>query len=242
MKKTLLVTFGLLIFLSTAHATLITIGTAAYDHSKNGTIEANEYYNLIWDDDNNGKSLVWLDYKRSKGSWYSYRSWVSNLGSQLTVNLNPGYTSNIDWTVGWRLPITMDGYYEYRGVGHGYDGSSVGGYNITTSEMGHLYYEELGNLGYFDTEGYRREPGDFGLQNTGVFENLIEHFYWSNESQNSAWLLRMNSGLQVPESKTGMYYGLAVRSGQVSVVPEPTTMFLFGLGILGVAGVSRRKK
>jgi len=57
----LIVGFLLLNLPSAANATLITIGTADYDSNGNGIIEANESYNLIWDDDNNGNSVVGLD-------------------------------------------------------------------------------------------------------------------------------------------------------------------------------------
>jgi hypothetical protein len=41
----------------------------------------------------------------------------------------------------WRLPTTVDGPYEL-----GYDGTTTAGYNITSSEMGYMYYVNLGNL------------------------------------------------------------------------------------------------
>jgi hypothetical protein len=50
-------------------------------------------------------------------------------------------------------------------------------YNITSSEMGHLFYEELGNSGFYDILG-NTNP-EYGLTNTGDFKNLIEHGYWS---------------------------------------------------------------
>jgi len=38
--------------------------------------------------------------------WQDQVDWASGLGSQLTVTLNPGYTSGVDWSTGWRLPET----------------------------------------------------------------------------------------------------------------------------------------
>ncbi len=43
-----------------AQAELMTIGTAAYGGSD---------YNLIWDDNNNGNSVVWLDYTNDRTNW-----------------------------------------------------------------------------------------------------------------------------------------------------------------------------
>src|SRR4030065_69711 len=50
--------------------------------------------------------------------------------------------------------------------------------DITGSEMGNLYYTELGNLGYCDTAGNCPQPS-FGLTNTGPFTNLEASYYWS---------------------------------------------------------------
>ncbi|MCP4368694.1 MAG: hypothetical protein GY797_11375, partial [Deltaproteobacteria bacterium] len=113
-----------------AQAGLTTIGTAAYGGSD---------YNLIWDDNNNGNSVVWLDYTNDLTDWQSQKDWALGLGSAITsYNIDPGYA--VTWAdADWRLPTTVDGPYVF-----GYDGTTTGGYNITNSEMGHLYYDELG--------------------------------------------------------------------------------------------------
>lgn len=238
MKKMFLCSILFLLLMSgMAHATMVTIGTATY----NGTD-----YNLIWDDDNNGNSVVWLDYTNTVTTWANQVAWAGNLDSALTYNIDAQYSVTYDDTV-WRLPSTVDGVYTYE-----YDGTTTAGYNITTSEMGHLYYEELGNLGVYDTSGSFQSG--YGLTNTGDFENLVADWYWSGTeyafNTSGAWGFSMYIGLQNYGIKTGGGYGLAVRSGQVSVstapeepgtVPEPTTFLLFGLGILGITGVSRKK-
>ncbi len=234
----------LLTISGTANATLITIGTADYDVDNDGTNDILGL-NLIWDDDNNGNSVVWLDYT-NYDNWADQMSWAQRLNGAgaLTYEIDPGYKIAFS-TNSWRLPMTVDGVFI-----NGYDGTTTGGYNITNSEMGHLYYTELGNLGAFDTNG---DPQDgYGLKETGDFINLIEsYWYWSSTEHadymfTTAWAFRMNYGGQYSKfNKSNNAYGIAVWDGQVTEVapiPEPATVVLFAVGILGFAGVTRRKQ
>lgn len=94
---------GVLALVNAAQADLNIIGTATYN---NGS----EYkdYNLIWDDDNNGKSLVWLDYTNAVQYWADQMAWAAGLNTSgtLTYNLDPQYT--VTWTGDWRLPSAGD--------------------------------------------------------------------------------------------------------------------------------------
>jgi hypothetical protein len=227
-----------ILFLTTgsSQAALVAIGTATYAGSE---------YNLIWDDDNNGNSVVWLDYTYTQSD--NILSWVESLDSALTYNISPAYA--VDWgTNSWRLPETVDGEYDFN-----WDGTSTGGYNITNSEMGHLFYEELGNIGVCNTDGDRLLSG-YGLTNTGVFENLIASLYWSTQYENysgAIWGFNMKLGNQLWFVK-GMYgYGIAVKTAQVSVVqtdppgtvvPVPGTFGLFGLGLIALSALQIKKQ
>jgi len=219
-----------------AQADLTTIGTATY---------AGAERNLIWDDDNNGNSVIWLDYSNSSQSFDNQNTWAAGLSP--TINLDAGYS--VSWNDdAWRLASTVDGAYQY-----GYDGSTTAGFNIQSSEMGHLYYGELGNLGVLDTSG--NSQSGWGLVNTGGFTNLVSSWYWSGtECANNppnAWGFGMGGGRQDDDFQGHGYgqgsgsYGLAVRSGDVSQggepVPEPATMLLFGSGMAGLAGYRRRR-
>jgi hypothetical protein len=146
-------------------------------------------------------------------------NWASGLGGDLTVTLYPGYTTSIDWSTGWQLPRTVDGEWEF-----GYDGTTTAGYNITTSEMGYLYYVSLGNLGYYATDGEYPQSG-WGLQNTGDFENLLPYYYWSGTEYSAvpldvAWDFNFDSGGQFGIDKDVTNVALAVRPGVVMTIDQ----------------------
>jgi len=234
MKKRFLSVLAAGLFILTiagsANAALTTIGTATYGGSD---------YKLIWDDDNNGNSIVWLDYTNGPANWSDQKAWAAGLDAQLTYNIDPAYNVIWDDTAAWRLPSAVDGAYSW-----GYDGTTTVGYNITTSEMGDLYYTELGNLASYDTSGNLQSS--CGLNNTGDFEYLLASWYWSGTEYASnpegAWNFNMDNGDQVPHYKDLSEYGLAVRGGQVSAVPVPGAIWLFGSGLAGMVALGRRRK
>ena len=71
--------------------------------------------------------------------------------------------------------------------------------------------------------------------------------YWSATADpefpdyNAFYFMMYDGGLNF-DAINQEKYGLAIRSGQVSVVPEPATMILICTGLVGVVGVARRKK
>ena len=134
-------------FTATAQATLILRGKGTSAH---GT------YNLIYDDD---LDITWYDYSHRFDDWKRQVNWAAGLSVTFGSNT---YTD-------WRLPATVDGPFSW-----GYDGATTVGYNITSGEMGHLFYTELGNLGVYATDGIHPQPG-WGLTNTADFQNLIAY-------------------------------------------------------------------
>lgn len=216
----LLIGMFLLLLVGTANAALTTIGTATYQGAD---------YKLIWDDDNNGNSVVWLDYTNSGDSltWLAQTSWAAELGSTLTNIQTPGY--NISWNDGaWRLPSAGPS------PGAGYSDS----YYQTNSEMGHLFYTELElSLSMVST----------ALLNQSNFDNLSFTVYWSETTYaaNSdwAWYYAMNVGYQGQYRKTDENcYGLAIRNAQVTYdpVPIPGAIILLGAGFIGLVGLRRK--
>ena len=196
-------------FSSIAGAGLTVIGTAAYNGNN---------YNLIYEDD---QGIIWLDYSNRGLAWDDCVKWAAGLNASgaLTCKFNPGVT--VAWNGDWRLPKTVDGERHY-----GYDGSTTAGFNMISSEMGHLFYKSLRNSGRYDTKGKKLAGwGDdavWGLKNKGPFTHIYPDFYWSGTEYSiydqRAWAFNFNFGSQSNGAfKTiGNYSALAVRSCKVA--------------------------
>jgi hypothetical protein len=194
-------------------------------------------------------NLTWLqdaNYAKTSGysatgqmDWATATTWAANL--------------NYNGLTGWRLATNtpVSGGASYNTGGNGYDGTTDSGYNITSpnSELAYMYNVNLGLKDLYSTSGVIQTNygilgnGIYGGQaNVGLVNNLQSLAYWSNaDSFGAGWYFRTYDGAQLTTSYLGnQFYAWAVRPGDVSAVPVPGAVWLFGSGLMGLLGLRRR--
>lgn len=231
--KTKALTLFLLVFSANLHAALVSRlgGLAYYDTDSNLSWLADAAYLRTLYAESNG---VEGD-SNGRVSWASATSWV--------------YDLTIAGVTGWRLPATFD--IGNDGCNYSYYGTDCG-YNVdlATGELANLFINVLGNVPLKDTDGNRSTEYNI-TPNSGPFINVEANkgYYWSSTEDvtdaSFAWVFSTSSRDQITAHKTGsLLRAWAVYSGDVGLVsvPVPTAAWLFASGLLGLVGISKRKK
>lgn len=211
--KTLLAAVALSVGLLSA-----TGANAALESALGGQVVNDTDLNLTWLADANlaATNTFGVSGINTNGSmtWTVAQSWIGAMNATNYLSFND-----------WRLFIS----------------DTCVGYNCTGSEMGHLFYNELGGV-----------AGNSILTthntNLDLFQNVQSKGYWSGTEYapnplGASWSFYTNYGGQGASGKHNGLFAWAVRPGQVvSAVPEPETyaMLLAGLGLMGF--LARRRK
>lgn len=205
------------------------------------TATAEAYYdddfNITWLKDanlaaSNGFGLVQGGYSsynfNGTLTWDVAQTWFAAMNAQNYMGYND-----------WRLPSALNR-----------DGSGPCSPNrCTSSEMGHLYFEELGGV----SGGSIASSTDSDLS---LFSNLLPGIYWTSTAYTAnphdprwVWWFAMDQSTQGFTLKSEVHYAWVVRSGDSGVsvaapIPEPETyaMLLAGLGLLGLTARRRKQK
>ena len=249
-------------------AASLVFGLASFNAQATLTSETVNGQNLVYDSGNN---TTWTQDANLLGTWEgayqstSYTNIVTaiinasggvihdtpNAYDNGTYNLTAadfGSGGTVDWWAGqalvhylntqnyggssqWALPTQPDQNY---------------GYNITNSQLGELYYNELHATVY--------PASNFGILGTGIFSdtsgsvgpfiNAHTYAYWSGTeyagSPSNIWYFDTSNGYHGFSVKDNQFYAWAVSPGNVAAVPVPGAVWLFGTGMLGLLGLKRR--
>lgn len=150
-------------------------------------------------------------------TWDTAQTWLAAMNAANYLGFND-----------WRLPLTTAPDATCTTP------ASAQGYNCAGSEMGHLFYVELG--GTAGSSILTSADPDLAL-----FQNIRTNYYWSTDytptptATTDAWQFTFVSGQQAGVAKTVPDNVWAVRTGDV-LVPLPAGFWLLGSGLVGLSG------
>jgi len=237
-KPSLLAT-GLLFSLTTlnAEATLTTVdnGLGVYSSVSNvtwtqdanllGTLEANAISQY-----GNDNSLITNIINASGGVIHDTPNDYDN-GTYTLTAADFGSGGTVDWWAGQAFVHYLDT--------QDYGGSSQWALPTSNAVVGWVNGSQLGELFYNELGGIRGSSIP-----SGPFSNVQAYVYWSGTEYAanplSAWGFVIGDGYQGTSSKYDQSYAWAVSPGQLSTVPVPGAVWLFGTGLLGLLGLKRR--
>lgn len=233
--------------------TTVTAQASLYD--RGGGLIYDDVLNITWLQDVNYAATQGYSLLQNGGylTWADALTWAEDLSYYDPVR-NVAWTdwrlpkiTPLDPAVGWQMQISTNGdqddSYNVSAPGTKYAGS-------TASELPYMFFNNLGNtsrcpVGFgFDacsTDSYL----DYAL-NSGMFTNMEKYSYWTGSNENlpfkDGWGfdMRLQWGLQGAFNAGIPRIAWAVRDGDVSAVPLPGAVYLFGTAVIGWLGLKRR--
>ena len=161
---------------------------------------------------------------------------------------------------GWRLPYASVAAGPSGSVNPPVDCNSASEADCQDNEMGYMFYYNLGGQAGFDI--YELDSGvafpptvpnpnpNLALFSDITPDTFTHYGYWSDTRgpigfPQTAWAFEFGgtfAGGNSNELITLNRWTWAVHDGNVSAVPVPAAVWLFGSGLLGLVGMARRKK
>jgi hypothetical protein len=178
---------------------------------------------LIYDD---VLGITWAQPFAPPRNWPEANAWASGL--------------TLGGVSGWRLPYISVAAGAGPFTGNPVDCNTASEVACRDNELGYMFYHNLSGTSGQDI----LTSGDPDL---ALFPTLQSDGYWSGTEFDSfnAWHFNFTNGSQNAIAKgnlaeVNLDYSWAVHAG--NVVPVPAAVWLFGSGLLGLVGISRRKK
>ena len=148
-------------------------------------------------------------------NWGAAQNWIGAMNAAKYLGFN-----------NWRLPSP----------------DTCVGFNCSGSEMGHLFYNELGGVMNQNISTIHNDA--FAL-----FQNLQSlGYFWSGGMEDgtlSAEYFSFLNGFQNQSLKFNSEYAMVVRPGDVASapvpVPAPPTAWLLGSGLIGLFGLAKKR-
>lgn len=192
---------------------------------------------MIYDSDLN---ITWL-----QDANYAVTSGWAALHDTHNPNSGPAYIQSNgrmgqEAAVSWADQLVYGGYDDWRLPTTGPNPGAE--YNNTSGELGYMFYINWGNG--VNPASLSTTFIDAATGETKQFTNVQDGYWYREEAGNppiGAWFFGFNTGVQGTFNKASSYYAWAVRDGDVAAVPLPSTLFLFGSGLLGLMGATRRR-
>lgn len=208
-------------------------GAQAALHDRGGGLIYDDDLNITWMADANlaATNNFGVTSIQSGGGMGWNQSWIGAMNAANYLGFN-----------NWRLPTVSqtNAVCTYDGQGT-YRYSCTG--NETGSELGHLFYKELGGVVGVDL-------GEVHNANYGLFKN-IQLQYWTGTEYNSlaangsywyAWDFNFHTGEHGANFKGNGDSAWAVIDGDVAAVPEPKIYAMMVVGMVMIGAVERLQR